>query len=176
MKNLKFLFALFIALTITSCTSDATAIIDNQTEIKGGIQIGSVFIETPYVYINDENIVNNNPSDLAIIMSNKFLLVENIDAGIDYMYVDYLGVNFESGSKELLNYRITKNASRVNNFIQGGSRFLEDNLGSNLNATEISFVINSISSEIIDFQFSFTRLDGVLITGYYSGDYTVVSQ
>ena len=88
MKNLKFLFALFIGLFITSCSTDATTIIDNEVEIKRGIQIGSVFIETPYVYINDENIIDNNPSDLAIIMSNKFLLVENIDAGIDYMYVD----------------------------------------------------------------------------------------
>ena len=176
MKNFKFLFVLLLGFTIASCTSDDTTIIKNQTEIKGGIQIGSDFIETPYVYINDENITNDNPCDLAIIMSNTFLLVENIDAGIDYMYVDYLGVNFASGPKELLNYRITKNASRVNNLIQGGNRLLEDNLGSNLNATEISFVINSISSEVIDFQFSFTRLDGVLITGYYSGDYTVLSQ
>ena len=171
---LKLLIGLLIGLLLVSCTSDESK--NSEIAIKGGIQVGDVFFETPYVYINDENTASDSPSDLAIIMSNTFLLVENIESGIDYMYIDYLGVNFESGQKNLLNYRITNNASRVNNFMQGGIRILEDNVGSNLNAVEINFVINSVTSENIDFQFSFTRADGTLITGYYSGDYTNVSQ
>lgn len=175
MNKLNLLIGFFIGITILSCSSDNDNN-ESENQIKGGIQIGEVFFETPYVYINDENIYNNNPSDLAIIMSNKYLLVENIESGINYMYVDYLGVDFESGQKELLDYRITENASRVNNFIQGGVRLLEDNYGSDLNATEISFIINSITTQTIDFQFSFTREDGQLISGYYSGDYTDVSE
>ncbi|MFL0354788.1 hypothetical protein [Xanthomarina sp. GH4-25] len=176
MKKLNLLFGLFIGLTILSCSSDDENNNESENQIKGGIQIGEVFFETPYVYINDENINDNNPSDLAIIMSNKYLLVDNIESGINYMYVDYLGVDFESGQKELLDYRITENASRVNNLIEGGVRLLEDNFGSDLNATEISFIINSITTQTIDFQFSFTREDGELISGYYSGDYTDVSE
>ena len=175
MNKLNLLFGLFIGLTILSCSSDGD---NNESEnlIKGGIRVGEVFFETPYVYINDENINDSRPSDLAVIMSNKYLLVENIESGINYIYIDYLGVDFESGEKELLNYRITENASRANNLIVGGVRLLEDNFGSDLNATEISFVINSITNQTIDFQFSFTREDGELISGYYSGDYTDVSE
>ncbi len=163
-----------MGILILSCSSDDEN--NNENQIKGGIQVGNVFYETPYVYLNDENLIDDFPSDLAIIMSNKYLLVENIEDGINYMYVDYSGVDFESGEKELLNYRITENASRVNNFIEGGVRLLEDNYGSDVNASEISFIINSITSETIDFEFTFTREDGELITGYYSGDYTDVSE
>ena len=175
MNKLNLLFGLFIGLTILSCSSDGDNN-ESENQIKGGIHVGEVFFETPYVYINDENINDNRPSDLAVIMSNKYLLVENIESGINYMYIDYLGVDFESGQKELLNYRITENASRVNSFIVGGVRLLEDTFRSDLNATEISFVINSITNQTIDFQFSFTREDGELISGYYSGDYTDVSE
>lgn len=173
MKKLNLLFGILIGLSIISCSSNDK---NDENLIKGGIQIGDVFYETPYVYLNDENINDNNPSDLAIIMSNKYLLVENIESGINYMYIDYFGIDFESGQKELLNYRITENASRVNNFIEGGVRLLEDNYGSDLNATQISFTINSITTQTIDFQFSFTRKDGELISGYYSGEYTDVSE
>jgi len=128
------------------------------------------------VYLNDENINNNNPSDLAIIMSNKYLLVENIDSGINYMYVDYLGVDFESGQKELLNFRITENASRVSGFMKDGVRLLEDNYNSEVNATGISFIINSITALSINFQFSVTREDDVLISGNYSREYTDLSE
>ena len=170
MKKLNLFIGILIGLTALSCSSN------DENQIKGGIQVGNIFYETPYVYLNDENLINDFPSDLAIIMSNKYLLVENIEDRINYMYVDYSGVDFESGEKELLNYRITENASRVNNLIKGGVRLLEDNYGSDVNASEVSFIINSITSETIDFEFTFTREDGELISGYYSGDYTDVSE
>ena len=78
-----------MGILILSCSSDDEN--NNENQIKGGIQVGNVFYETPYVYLNDENLIDDFPSDLAIIMSNKYLLVENIEDGINYMYVDYSG-------------------------------------------------------------------------------------
>lgn len=171
MKKLNLLYAVIFGLIILSCTSND----DNQNDNNGGILIGNTYYNMPYAYINDENILNNDPSDLAIILSNEDLLPENIDSGINIMYVDYRGVDFDAGSKDLLNYRITENASRVNSFIQGGDRLLEDNFNSNLNATQINFTINSITDTYINVVFSFTREDGLLISGNYSGTYTNVS-
>ncbi len=173
MKTINLICRILIGLFISSCATD-----DNQVEItnEGGIQIGNTYLNTPHAYINDENTLNDNPSDLAIILSNKDLLRDNIDSGIDILYVDYRGVDFEIGTKELLNYRVTENASKSNGYIQGGNRLLEDTYNSDLNATEISFTINSISTTNIDFEFSFIREDGLLFSGNYSGSYTNVSE
>lgn len=136
-----------------------------------GFHIGNKFFNTPHVYLNDENTNTDDPSDLAIILSNKYLLVESIESGIDYLYVDYRGINFDTGEKELWDYRMTENASRANNFMQGGTRLLDNAYNSNLNATQISFIINTLSATNIDLEYSFTREDGELINGKYSGEY-----
>ncbi|QNM86216.1 hypothetical protein H9W90_03590 [Polaribacter pectinis] len=44
-------------------------------------------------------------------------MVDNINSRIDYLYIDFRDVNFKIGEKVLFDYRITENASRVNNFI-----------------------------------------------------------
>lgn len=173
--NFNHLIYLFICLlTLSACSSSNDNDDDNQT--TNGFSVGNDFYSGTYVYLNDENIENDNPSDLAIILSDTFLLEDNIDSGINYMYVDYRGVDFEAGDKTLLDYRITENCSRVNGFMQGGTRLLDNTFNSGLNATQISFTINSVTDTTVDFEFSFTREDGTIISGQYSGNYTNVSE
>lgn len=172
MKNLNFTYTILIALFILSCSTNDN---DDKNDNNDGFQIGNKYFNTPHVYLNDENTSTNDPSDLAIILSNKYLLVENIESGVDYLYIDYRGVDFEIGEKELLDYRITENASRKNNLMNGGTRLLDNAYNSGLNATQISFEINSLSSTDIDLEYSFTREDGVIISGNYSGEYINVS-
>jgi hypothetical protein len=171
MKKSHLIIAILFSFLIASCSSND----DSENNSNGGFNIGGVYYNTPYAYINDENTQTNAPSDLAIILSNKDLTPDEIASGINIMYVDYSGVDFTTGAKDLLNYRITENASRSGGFITGGIRLLEDNFGSNVNATQISFTINAITSTTLDIEFSFTREDGTLITGSYSGNYTNVS-
>ena len=161
-----FTFALVIlCMIILSCSTN-----DNENPIQDN------FFSPTHAYIYDENIVDDDASDLAIMLSNKDLLPDNISSGINILYVDYRGVDFESGEKLLINYRITENASRVNGYIQGGTRLLEDNYNSDLNASQISFTINSISSTNISFTYSFTRLDGEIFSGNYSGTYVNLNE
>lgn len=162
-----------IGLAFISCSSDDSNI---ENENIGEIQFGDTNFEMTHAYINDENIVNENPSDLAVILSNRELLVDNINSGINIMYVDYRGIDFEVGSKELLNYRITENASRSNGLIQGGERVLDDYYNSGLTASSVYFKIISLTETQISVEFSFTREDGLLFTGNYSGSYTNVSE
>lgn len=174
MKSFKRLSLFIFTLLFIACSSD-----DDSTtppSNTNGFTVGDTFFSGNYVYLNDENIINNNPSDLAIILSDTFLLEDNIDGGINYMYVDYSGVDFEVGEKTLLDYRITENASRENGFITGGTRLLDDTFNSGLTATQISFTINSLTNSTINFEFSFTREDGEIIEGQYSGEYTNVSE
>jgi len=153
---------ILLCITILSCSTNEN---NDENPDEGS------FFSPPHAYIYDENIVDDHESDLAIMLSNKDLLPDNISSGINILYVDYRGVDFDSGEKELYNYRITENASRVNGYIQGGTRLLEDNYNSDLNASQISFTINSISSTNISFTYSFTRLDGEIFSGNYSGAY-----
>lgn len=65
----------------------------------------------------------------------------------------------------LFDYRITENVSRVNNFIDGGTRLLY-NRNTNQNVTQINININSVSSTNIDLNLTLIRAnDDVLIKG-----------
>ncbi|GGG33491.1 hypothetical protein [Bizionia arctica] len=175
MKIKNLLLILFLGLIFLACSSDDDENPEAENQNIGGYQIGNTYYNTPFAYINDENTQNDNPSDLAIMLSNiDILQSNNIDSGIDMMYVDYLGIDFEIGPKDLLDYRITENASRVNGYIEGGTRLL-DNMNQDLYATQINFIINSFSDTHIDFEFTFTRQDGEIVTGEYSGTYVNVS-
>lgn len=168
MKKLGLLLTL--SLLFNSCSKN-----DEENQTYGHFKVGDVIYNVTYAYINDENTLNDRPSDLAFILSNKDLTPDNISSGINIIYVDYRGIDFEAGSKDLLDYRITKDASRVNGLINGGNKLLDNSFNSNLDAIQKDFVVNSISSTEIDIQFSFTREDGVLITGGYIGNFTNVS-
>jgi len=60
--------------------------------------------------------------------------------------------------------------------MQGGARLLDNAYNSDQNATQISFVINSLSSTNIDLEYTFTREGGVIINGNYSEEYINVSE
>lgn len=174
MRIQQFILLIICTSLVFSCSNDDENTIPHSN--NNGFTVGDSFFAGNFVYLNDENIVNNNPSDLAIILSDTFLLEDNIDGGINYMYVDYSGIDFEIGEKVLLDYRITENASRVNGWIEGGNKLLDNASNTGLTATQINFTVNSITDNTINFDFSFTREDGEIIEGQYSGEYTNVSE
>ncbi len=87
------------------------------------------------------------------------------------MYFDFNAVNIEQTTySEILDYNAKINANRTNGNIVGGTQILSDNETS-LQATDINITINEITQSTINFSFSFTRNDGKIITGNYSGNY-----
>ena len=157
-----------MGLIILSCSSDD----NSNNENINGFEIEGSFFETSIAYLYDENISNDSPNDLAIILSNKSLLNGDINSGLTFFYLDFNGVDFQVGTKEVLDYRILENATLSNDLVQGGNTILDDDDNSGFNATLSKLIINSISSTNIDFEFSFTREDGEVISGNYSGTYT----
>tara|TARA_R100001369_G_scaffold13788_1_gene28133 strand:+ start:726 stop:884 length:159 start_codon:yes stop_codon:yes gene_type:complete len=51
-----------------------------------------------------------------------------------------------------------------------------DDTESGFTASNTSVTVNSLSSSQIDFGFTFTREDGEIMTGNYSGNYADISQ
>jgi hypothetical protein len=166
---------LFCALIAFSCSSD-----DDNNEGNNNSNNAFTFNGTSFnisnVFLNDENTTDNNPSDIAIIMSNINLLTESQPNGVNYVYFDFQGVELETGAiNNISDYTILENASFTNSEIDNGNTILDDTL-SGFMATNTTVNINSLSSSQINFNFSFTREDGEIITGNYSGNYTDISQ
>lgn len=166
---------LFCILLAFSCSSD-----DDNNEGNNNSNNAFTFNGTSFnisnVFLNDENTTDNNPSDIAIIMSNINLLTESQPNGVNYVYFDFQGVELETGViNNISDYTILENASFTNSEIDNGNAILDDTLNGFM-ATNTTVNINSLSSSQIDFDFSFTREDGEIITGNYSGNYTDISQ
>ncbi|WP_225037370.1 hypothetical protein [Winogradskyella sp. SM1960] len=171
----KFTILLFCALIAFSCSSD-----DDNNEGNNNTNNALTFNGTSFnvsnVFLNDENTTDNNPSDIAIIMSNINLLTESQPNGVNYVYFDFPGVELQTGTiTNISDYTILENASFVDSEIDSGNTILDD-AENGFMATNTILNINSLSPSQIDFNFSFTREDGEIITGNYSGNYTDISQ
>jgi hypothetical protein len=141
----------------------------------GGINWSKIH-DLSNVFLNDENTTDNNPSDIAIIMSNINVLTESQPNGVNYVYFDFQCIELKTGAiNNISDYTILENASFTNSEINNGNTILDDTL-SGFTATNTAVNINSLNSSPIAFDFSFTREDGEIITGNYSGNYTDISQ
>ena len=174
LKSTKYL-SLFLLIITLSCSNDEP--LESNNDTTNGFFVGNAFYEGNYVYLIDENTEDNTPSDLGILLSNVDFLPDNIESGLDYLYVDYNGINFDIGEKQLLDYRILTNASKVNGFvpIDSGTKLLGNTFAGDPIATSYSFTIIELSANEIQFEFTFLRSDGVTITGGYTGNYSRIA-
>jgi uncharacterized protein YcfL len=167
---------LFTVLLVLSCSSDDDNNNGNNDNITNSFLFNGTSFNITNVFLNDENTADNDPSDIAIIMSNINLLTESQSNGVNYVYFDFQGVELETGTiTNIPDYTILENASFENSEIANGNTILDDTENGFM-ATNTTVNINSFSSTQIDFDFSFTREDGEVITGNYSGNYTDISQ
>ena len=72
-------------------------------------------------------------------------------------------------------YTILEIASFTNSEIDNGTTILDDT-ESEFTASNTSVTVNYLSSSQIDFGFTFTREDGEIMIGNYSGNYVNISQ
>ena len=173
MKKIFILLSIFTVLN--SCSSND----DNEpapNPTLNGFNFNGSFISTNNAFVNDENIADNQPSDIAIILSNVNLLEVNQNSGVSFVFFDFQGVDLQPGTiTQILDYRILENASVNNSIVENGTILLDDN-ENGLTATNTSITINTVSSNQIDFNFSFTRVDGQIINGNYSGEYRNINE
>lgn len=175
MKKIAIIFA---SLLLFSCGSDDTP---TETPItptpqQNGFNYNGNFYEIKTVYINDENTSDNNPSDIGFSFINKTSTEINGSNDLSQIAIinfDYNAVNVQSGTfTNVLDYDASINKNRVSGTFDSGTSILDDNV-SNLQASNITFTVNSITSTTVNMTFSFTRTDGQVISGNYNGNYLI---
>ena len=161
---------LLFSILMLSCSSDDNSGNSNQN----GFTYNGTFYAVKTVFINDENTVDNNPSDISFSLVNKTvseISSENDLSNITSLYFDFNAVTIEQTSyTNILDYNATINASRTSGNIVGGTEILSDN-NAELQATNINITVNSITSTTVNFSFSFTKTNGQIISGQYNGNY-----
>ncbi len=172
MRKLNLFLGVLIGFTILSCSSDD----DNpSTEVQNGFSFEDNFYSTQYAFINDENVIDNTPSDISIILMNMDPFQTTQSSGVNFVYIDFQAVTIESGTiSDIPDYQILENAELDNLQVSGGNTLLDDSQNGYMSSNS-TIIINSISNTTIDFDYSFTREDGKLINGNYNGVYTDLS-
>ncbi|MDT0685979.1 hypothetical protein [Autumnicola psychrophila] len=164
------IFLLSFAL-VTGCSSDDEQV-DNEEENQNGFTFNNSFFSAGNVYVNDENIENDEQSDIAIIMSNVDLFTVNQSSNVNFVYFDFKGVDIQEGTiTNVTDYRILYDASVNDSRVENGMTIINDT-EDGLTASSTTIVINSVSSTDIDFEFTFIKENGDVINGNYSGGYT----
>ena len=171
MKKMKLCYGILIGLMMfSSCSSDD----DNgnsPNENQNGFEYNGTFYATQFAFVSDENIVDDTPSDISIILSSVNPFETDQSSGLNYVFFDFEAVNLDAGTiTSFPDYRILENAELNFLDISGGNTILDDT-ENGLMATSSSVTINAVSNTNIDFNFSFTREDGQIIHGGYSGTY-----
>ena len=167
---MKLFCGILIGFITLSCSSDDDS--NNGTENSNGFSFNETFYSTQFAFVNDENIVDNTSSDISIILSNVDLFQTTQSSGVNFIFFDFKAVTIETGTiTEFPDYRILENADLNNLQVDGGNTILDDTQNGFM-TTASSVTIYTISETNIDFDFTFTREDGEIINGRYSGAYT----
>lgn len=172
MKNI-FRVALILAISLfISCSEDETG----RDLGQNGFSHGDTFYVLNNGFFNDENVLDETPSNLSIILSNVNLVSANAISNVSIVYFDFDGVTLQPGTYSNLNdYSIDTGGSfnAEGDYIEGN--FLLDSTQSSLSATSSTVTINSIDDNKIDLTFTFTRNDGQIFSGKYVGLITDVT-
>ena len=170
MNNLKLILGLSIAILFSSCSEDTEPII----QTVNGFNYKDSFFSVDKAFIKDFNIIDNEPSKIAIVLSN-------VDpsrttpkwGGVNYFYFAFEASKVIEGTiTPVPEYSIRENADFYNFSILAGNTILRHNDPRVSNIAVSSFInIKSISIDEIDLDFEFTRPDGEIITGSYTGTY-----
>lgn len=170
MNKLKLIIGFSIAILFSSCSEDTEPII----QTVNGFNYKDSFFSVDKAFIKDFNIIDNEPSKIAIVLSN-------VDpsrttpkwGGVNYFYFAFEASNVIEGTiTPVPEYSIRENADFDNFSILAGNTILRHNDPRVSNIAVSSLInINSISIDKIDLDFEFTRPDGEIITGSYTGTY-----
>ncbi|MBD0831646.1 hypothetical protein [Aestuariibaculum sediminum] len=173
-KRIRLVVLFTITIFITSCSSDDNG--DNPNQSKNEVTFNGTTYDITTAWINDENTTTNDPSDIGISLFNK--TTSEINSGNDltnitFIYFDFTEVDLQEKTyTEIWDYDFSINGTLISGEFTPGTVFLSDG-DSNLDiyASSSTVTINNLTDTTVDLTFSFTRKDGKVISGNYSGNY-----
>ncbi len=173
MKKLNLLFAIFIGLSILSCSSDDD---NDPIQNNNGFIVSTDFSNTDKAYYISSESDSNEIGLISIILTN--VEVETTQANdVNYVSFNITGSDLQTGNYSYsdLNYNIFKNSILNGDNLSGGEIVLEEGeIG--YEAISGNLTINSFTTTSMNIEFSFTREDGEIITGSYLGNYSDISE
>lgn len=137
---------------------------------QNGFSHNETFYVLNNAFFNDENVVDETPSNLSITLSNVNLTSANAIANVSKVYFDFEGIALEEGTyTNITNYSIETGGSFDSEGDYTDGSFLLNSAHSSLSSTSSTVVINSIDEDKINLTFTFTRNDGQVFSGKYVG-------
>jgi len=194
---LKFCCTLFAGLTVACSSDDNQPVDEEQTVIEtpvtevpaeeeptleehvtmpNGFTFNGQFYAMNFLYVNDENGSDNPASgDIGIILADKDILNLENSPEVDFVYLDVNDVALQQTTyQNFSDYDVYVDSPFVNGQIQPATTLFDDN-NEALKATASSVTISSITNTQITITFLLTRADGHVLTGYYNGAYSNIS-
>jgi len=174
-KTIKLAVLFTATIFISSCSSDDNSD-NNQNEPENGITFNGTSYSIITAWINDENTTTNDPSDIGFNLFNKTTADINSGndlTGITAIYFDFSEVELqETTYTDILDYDISINKTLTNsNYTPGTVLLSDDDSNSDIYASSSTVTINDLTATTVDLTFSFTRNDGQVISGNFSGNY-----
>ena len=171
---LKLLTFFTVLISFISCSSDDNP--DNPNQSKNQVTFNGNAYSITSAWINDENTATNDPSDIGINLFNK--TTAEINSGNDLtnitrIYFDFTEVDLQEKTyTEILDYDFSINGTLIDGVFDPGTILLSDNdSNSDIYASSSIVTISNLTETTVDLSFSFTRKDGKVISGNYSGNY-----
>ncbi|PHR98643.1 MAG: hypothetical protein COA80_05035 [Leeuwenhoekiella sp.] len=178
--KIRFLTLLFILPILGACSSDDDSNVQETIEdpVNAFVFDGMLF-DVQTLWIFDENTSTDEPSKIGFNFFNK--TTEQISSGEDLQ--DVVAIYFAL-TDDVLKSVSYENASDYEFFVDGTVSGGSYDRGTSIlnyaettqQATEIQVTINTLSETEISIDFSFTRNDGKVIYGNYSGTYLNLNQ
>lgn len=175
MKHLKFYTIVLFAMLLTACSSDD----DNSDAYENHITVGdSVFeMHTAIVEpsLNSVFLSLTNSTEAEIVAASDGATLSNVDvftARISYLDLTP-GVTYELSEISSLEFIV--NGSIVGGEFENGiSQFYKSGSNVDLEVTQGHITITEYDVDVIRLSFTFTRADGVAISGDYEGSFIYV--
>ena len=178
-KTIKSAILLITVIFISSCSSDEDSNStpdENQEITTNEFTFDGKSYELKAASINDENTTTNEPSDIGFNLYNK--TNSDINSGNDLnnitsIYFDISDINLQEITyTDIPDFEISINGTLTKgNFTPGNILLSDDNIDADIYAQYQILTINSLTDSTVDLTFSFTRNDGQVIFGNYSGNY-----
>lgn len=179
-KLFKTISTLFVLCLLFSCSDE-----DGERELaKYGFNYNSQFYVLNTASYIDENVEDETtPSKLSIILSNVSLTTSDAISNITKFQFDFNGIALEEGEiAAITDYSLQINGAFVQNaedenLTFNNGTFLLNSADASLTATEKSVTIDklNLTDGTISLTFSFTRNDGQVFSGTYTGLFTDAS-
>ncbi|HEU4497596.1 MAG TPA: hypothetical protein VFR70_11140 [Flavobacterium sp.] len=145
-------------------------------------QNGFMNDETFYVlnsaFVNDQNTANQLPSPISVTLSNVNLADSSAVSNIARLYFKFNGVALAPGTVATISdYYLQIQGSfqpvaGTANFTYVNGTYLLNSAQPQLEAAQKTVTINSVAANRVDLTFEFTRNDGKVFSGKYSGTFS----